>query len=810
MKPGFVIVFLVALLFVPAGYSASSEPALKSSGTETGLVWLMRSDEVLGLYPPKWRDNKLFFPKYNKHGGFDIFEMDPVSGRKQIVVSGVKGAKWVAQNDKYLAVCEEQGGAKDLLVLYDRKTGDKIAQVKHKSSVKWGKITEGHMVVVSGSGKNKNEAVFFSLPDLGTVESKKIDDFNEIRSWEDRYVAAGKHITVYDRDFNVIARSENLHKTGLERGAFCETGPLRICGDKAVVAAGCGDILIYSLPALILENVIPSFCGSPVLAAGNGLIFAAPRYQQGKQCPTRVFDLNTGQLLSVLPVEATELFGADGKIIAFVRKPGEKAEVRAYDYDAGRLRDRQRRLDEVRRAYEKASDIMEQSADLYKALDVLDLSPAMGLVKEDRLPEDVIDILFQYGVWLSKSYDQYEQAKPVFGFLKKHVEHRNIEPYFSVIALKEKIMRRGCSGQKISEQNLQMPFGEKLAFGGPDALKQNVDFGAFPRLFKFYGDKIYVGRRGRRKGHSHIDSAVSLAVLDRKTLSLIRQTKLVPYDSEYQDYIRDMAIDNSYIYVSLGYRKGYGDRINFAVLDRKSLVVLEKLHIDSFMDVRIAGPPYFFNPKMFCSIFDSGTVNRRDLYKYECVGNKFVPVRYIIKQGRELEPSAATENYLVVADTSPRDRDVFRFYHMRGKKEPITFDAHSGYSVASLPGRDEVLLKGFDEDTISFSIFDIPNRENRNIIHLKSVFKRRTPVAAAGEDHIFIGYGRDLIIIDIDKQEVVKYICGFIEEGFADNGNGSDANQIVRIIIDDNRLIALTLSGVNSRIIEREKLLAGQ
>lgn len=51
---------------------------------------------------------------------------------------------------------------------------------------------------------------------------------------------------------------------------------------------------------------------------------------------------------------------------------------------------------------------------------------------------------------------------------------------------------------------------------------------------------------------------------------------------------------------------------------------------------------------------------------------------------------------------------------------------------------------------------------------------------------------------------------GFIKEGFAENSNGNDANQIVRIIIDGNRLIALTLSRVNSRIVEWEKLLACQ
>ncbi|MFW5958162.1 MAG: hypothetical protein ACOCQ0_03295 [Desulfosalsimonas sp.] len=809
MKSGFVIVFLAALLLIPGGFSVSAKPVFKSSGTEAGMVRLIRSDEVPDFYPPQWRDNRLFFSGHSKDGGFEVSEMNPVSGRKETVVSGVRGAKWIARSDKYFAL-SQQGGSGDLLMLFDRKTGEKIAQIKYKSPVKWGEIIDGRLVVISGSHQKVNDAVFFSLPDLEVNESKKIDDFNEIRSWKDRYVAAGKRVTVYDRDFNKIACSENLYKAGSEKGNFCETGPVSICCDKAVVAAGCGNIFIYSLPALILENAIPSFCGSPALAAGDGLIFAAPSYQQGKRCHTRVFDLNTGQLLSVLPVEATELLTADDKIVAFVRRPGGKAEIRAYEYDAGRLRDRQRRINEARRAYEKASVIMEQNEDLYKALDVLDLSPAMGLVKEDGLSEDVMDILFQYGIWLSETYDQYEKAKPVFEFLEKHVQNKEVDPYLSVVELKEKIMRGECGRKSVGEQVLHTPFGEKLALGSPAALKQKVDFGEFPRLFKFYGDKIYVGRRGRRKGHSYTDSAVSLAVLDRKTLSLIRQTDIVSYDSEYQDYIRDIAVDDSYIYVSLGGREGDGDRINFVILDRRSLDVLEKLHIDSFMDVRITGPPYFFNPGMFCSTFERDRVSRRDLYKYECVDGKFVPVKYVIKQGRELEPSAATENYLVVEDTSPGDRDVFRFYHMREKKEPITFDAHSGYNVVSLPGRDEVLLKGFDEDKISFSVFDIPNRENRNIIRLKSVFKRRTPVAAAGEKHIFIGYGRDLIIIDIDRHEVVKYICGFIEEGFADNGNGSDANQIVRIIIDDNRLIALTLSGINSRIVEWEKLLDGQ
>jgi len=66
------------------------------------------------------------------------------------------------------------------------------------------------------------------------------------------------------------------------------------------------------------------------------------------------------------------------------------------------------------------------------------------------------------------------------------------------------------------------------------------------------------------------------------------------------------------------------------------------------------------------------------------------------------------------------------------------------------------------------------------------------------------------MVFDIPSRTLRKYIRNFVPEPFQDNGNGYrfDRNRIDRLLIDQGRLITLTFSGKNSRIVRLSDLLA--
>jgi hypothetical protein len=84
----------------------------------------------------------------------------------------------------------------------------------------------------------------------------------------------------------------------------------------------------------------------------------------------------------------------------------------------------------------------------------------------------------------------------------------------------------------------------------------------------------------------------------------------------------------------------------------------------------------------------------------------------------------------------------------------------------------------------------------------------RSPVSLLHEQNLFIGLGHDLIVFDVKNGVVQRYIRDFIPAPFQDNGSGLDMNVIGRLMIDRERLIALTFYGENSRIVPLSDLVA--
>lgn len=288
-------------------------------------------------YEPQWIDNKLIFSGFNKDGNnFDVFELDPISGKEKILVEDIHGAKFIAQNDKYLIISEKDQMANPLIV-FDKKLKKKVKQIKLESQINWGRIIDNQLVIVQSNGGKYNPSgnvLFLNLPNLEIVNTTGIISSENIKILKNNIIAIGNYIGLYDKDFNEIAKSENIPtQSGSNSRQHCSSGSIEISGTKAVAITTCGDIRIYDYPSLTLERVIPSFSDFATLAISNGLIFVAPNDDRENYSDTRVFDLDSGKYLVTLPIRGSNIYAVDNRIITVKQKFADMSEINVYEYD---------------------------------------------------------------------------------------------------------------------------------------------------------------------------------------------------------------------------------------------------------------------------------------------------------------------------------------------------------------------------------------------------------------------------------------------------------------------------------------------
>jgi hypothetical protein len=83
------------------------------------------------------------------------------------------------------------------------------------------------------------------------------------------------------------------------------------------------------------------------------------------------------------------------------------------------------------------------------------------------------------------------------------------------------------------------------------------------------------------------------------------------------------------------------------------------------------------------------------------------------------------------------------------------------------------------------------------------------PVAkAVWRNFLFVSLGRDLIVYDLDARVIRRYEKDPLKNGFLNNCCGVDRNGINSLMIDSDRLIALSFDGANSFVIDLPEYIA--
>lgn len=759
----------------------------------------------------------LYFSQYDKSGNnFDVMSLEMANQKSEVVMAGRYGGKFIAQNDKYLVV-SEKARLTNPLVLIDRKTGQQVKQIKLQQVISWAKIEGNHLVAMQGASNNGGylstaHALIFELPSLKIIKSIDIAGGNDVQFWQGKILSLGRDLVAYDlalnEQFTIPLPARQASRNGVSCAA---TWPLRIYDDKAVIVANCGEILVYDLISHRLENTIASYAHFYAVAVLDGLIFTTPTSEPRQKNNAHVFDLYTGKELAVLPINGTDIFAQGNQLLVVERKFAAHSPMVLYLVNTSAIRNGKWRVEQVITQCKQAESLLTDSNDLYAAIGLCKSAGIEGLIDGAEIPPDALPVLKKYSLWLSRTFDKGTDAIRLLKALQTIKPDREINSALDEISFKTKVIE-GKEFDDISAQDKLTDFYQVFERGSQvaKAATKNIDFGAFPDLFHFSGDRIYVGRYGCRRC---TNGGASILVLNRNTLEEIASIPIVPDDQDYQDNITSITTDEKHIYVSVEYRYEQAGRPNFFVIDRGNLKVVTKAQIKNVSTLNFDAGQLMscgcnFTEDQHCKALDPVALRFTNALGKFCIqverGNETI-VGFDEVTGSTPNFVVATQDYLVSSTTGARESQYLFFPKAGG--QPIVSPQGLGDSLkwpVSVDGNFVLISEAIRGGQL-VKLFSVPSGSVQTLFGLPTTHSR-FPVPIINRGLLYVGYGRDLMVFDLESNRPRRFIKDFVLGGFKDNSHGLDMNRISRLFIDQGKLIALTFYGENTRIIQLSDL----
>ncbi len=808
--------FFLFIVSVLLGSGVHAESSLSPLKPVSEIIKYSPTD-----YPIMSYDGRLFFSQYDNSGNnFDIIAFDMADQSSEYILRGVYGGRFVAQNNEFLVVSEKGRFANPLIVI-DRRKGKRVKQIKLNSDISWATIEGNRLIAIQGawlgSGyARKAQALIFDLPSLRIIKSVEIVGGNDVQVWNGKILSLGYELAAYDYEFNEVFRI-TLPERKKGGGVSCAaTWPLRVYEDKAIIVANCGEILIFDLPTLKLERVIPSYAHFYTVAILNGLIFTVPTSEPRQKDSAHVYDIYTGKELAVLPINATDLFVKGNRLLAVERQFAKPSRMTLYSVDTSVIRSGQWRIEQVLEMCHRASTLLAESGDLYGAIELCKSAGIEGLVDEAKNAKCILAAVRQYAFWLSKTLDRSRDAVTILEQLLQIAPDEVVKRALAEAQLKNRVFQ-GMGLGTLTQEEKNTDFAHVLE--DRSRLKQaetrDIEFGAFSNLFHFSAERIYIGRYDCRRCPY---KGASIGVLDRTTFKEVATIPIAPGDEEYEDNLESIASDGDRLYATIGYRYEQAGRPNFVVIDKASLKILRKAHVDippSVFNVggHLVACSCSFTADQTCKILDPDTLRATDAPGKTCAPNGGIHDSELASFGRDRNGAksfvAVTKDYLV-ARTSPPKGNTYDLYPRKTVAKPLAIKLNIGDSLdwpISIDGNSIVIVTKGTRYSQLVKLITLPSGVTQTLFGIPTS-RLRIPQLLLHDKTLFVGIGRDLMIFDIKENRVKRFIKDLIPGGFKNNGNGLDMNRIDRLLLDRGRLIAITFCGENCQIVPVADLLA--
>ena len=773
-----------------------------SSYAQNGGVRVLRAlefkhlDGLVRLY-----NGHVLFSHYDQSGNaHNAVLIDPLDGSSRLLVEGVQGAKFVAEDAKYL-VYSSHGSTANPLIVRDKRSGSTVASIRLRNDIQWGHIDDDRLILVqSGLSHNtKATALVYRLPGLRFQRSTEIVGGNETVLWKDKLVSIGYRLGIYDLELREIAIVDMPPRDPSSRNV-CGGGPLRIFGDKAVVGANCGQLVVVDLPSARIDRIIRMDSLFQSFDIADGLIFTVD--PDGKGRDVRVIELSSGRELARIAID-TNFVAMRGNHLLGMKREGFSTPVQftLYEIDFAHIRSETFRVAKTKQGCRAAEQLLGRSGDLHAAIEACEGSGIKGFTGVTHVTPELLDVVGLYAIWLARTNSRYNEGIE----LLERINVIHPEEKFAI-----ELGRGRQKARYLDPPTKDARPTPRSEHGGVERVP--FEFGTFSDLIHFDGSRTYVARWACGQTG---DPGVTLDVLDRKTFRAIKRVVVAKCDNEQQDAITAIGVVPGYIVLGLEYRYPEEGRPTVVVVDAESLEVIRRgFLIESIARLRQwngtllacatapGQPNHRFDPELARLVAASAEEARA------CVNGDAVVLRspgaFAIDPGSV--PVAETARFRVYHVSAGRETS-YRLVHIEsGVTSPAKVTPRPYIEVLSVPDRDALVLTFSNGSFRRFVHFDIATQNEVNLFELHPVDR---PIAAnVWRKFLFVSLGRDLLIYDLEYRMTVRYEKDLVREGFLNNCCGVDLNGITRLLLDNDRLVALTFDGANSRVIDLSTYLA--
>lgn len=766
----------------------------------------------------------LVYSHYDDNGNTrSIVQFDFANGHWTNLVSGKTDPALIAQDARYIVFHTTYPASSPIEVI-NRKSGAVLGKIRLANPVLDAFIQGDRLVLFqgqTGAYTFQQAVAILALPSLKLIQETTVPGFRLIGSRGDRIYtatsASGKNdLMVFDHQLRELGRIQippPLEKINVN----CELSVEQADNDNAVLTANCGEMHVVDLKSFSIVHSIRRYAHFYSMALHDGLIFTtATDKSTGADDGIVVFDMGTGKEIARLPISASTI-AVKGNILLAAGTPvstgnGASWHMETYQINADALRgggwQEARVVQQCRQAEARLAD----AKDLYAAIGLCGQAGIEGYVRDASIPAAVLPSLRQYGLWLSQTLDRCSDAVRIL----EKVQAANPDPDVARALNEARLKAKVVGGEvmlELSQAERQTDFGEVLENGGQQtkATTKTIEFGAFPELFLFSDDRLYVGRYGCRT--TNCSGGATIGVFDRNTLDELASIQIAPKDDEYQDAIGSIAADSRHLYVSVGYRYEQEGRPNFFVIDRARLEITKRAQAKSIGLLHLERGKLMacgchFTEHQACAVLDPDTLKSTEIPDQTCVQSEPSNETIVTVDGKMASDAkfyAVTRDYLVAGEEGGSHAGYVLYPRAGGQPLPPVRGLGDALRwPVSVDGND-ILIQQRTLGGQLIKLVNLPSGAVQTLLGLP-VTHSRVPAPMLHEQTLYVGYGRDLLIYDLSARRLKRYIKDFIPGGFKNNGFGLDAHRIIRLMIDQGRLLALTFYGANSQIIRLSDL----
>jgi hypothetical protein len=781
-NPIWLLLCLISLLFpvFAAADSAASSP----------LVREIKTLEFKNPNGPVRLHKGLVVFSHADAGGnaHNAVVVDPVDGSSRNVVEGLPGAKFVTENERY-RVYSSRGNSDYPLVVQDKSHKAQV-MTSLRQHIQWGDIAGDRLIIAQGGGAYNTSIsmAVYSLPALTLQKSGEIAGGNETILWKNRIVSIGERLGIYDLDLRKTALVDMPPRDADTRGT-CIAGPLRISGEKAIVGANCGQLVVVDLPSARVERVIRAGFAAQSFDIADGIIFTAT--PDASEAEMRAIDLASGVELARIPLD-TDFVAMGGAHLLGMRKGenfSDPLRFTLYKVDFAAIKSETARAGRLKAACEAAPRSLNKSGDLHAAIEACEKSGIKGFIDNANLNPELVSVIGDYAIRLARTHSRYNEGIAL-------LERLNAMQPDANFAAELTAARRKAAYLNTDSKDVPAPMPE------PAGVKQVAfDPGAFFQPIAFEDDRIYIARwlcDGKPRGYP----GVVLEVLDRKTLNSIKQIEVAACDFGHQDTIETIVPVPGYIVIGLRFQLPKPGRPNVAVVDANSLAVTKKAVLNGevarlrrWQDKLLAcaggaKPNYRFDPQ------SASLVPASNAESGACVQGQTAGLWSSVPS----MSAVATARYHMYQTPGSLEA-AYRITSTRGGANwPAKLQPRHYLEIFPATDRDALVMTYANGEFKRFTLFDIAAQSETFLFELDP--GGRTVTGAVWRNFLFVSLGRDLLVYDLEKGTTVSYEKNLIRESTGERSG------IKRLLVDQDRLIVAATEAGSSRVIDLHAYVA--